>query len=210
MHDLETSLRNLQTEEIDLYWLHRDDLGRPVGEILETLNDQIRAGKVRAIGCSNWRAPRIREAQAYAAQHGLQGFVGDQMRWSLAVVDVEAVGDETTVVMDDDLMAWHLESGQAVIPFSSQARGLFQKMAGGAAPSGPYALAENQARYDRVQRVARESGLSVTQVVLGYLLSQPFPVIPIVGCRTIPQLLDSLSASDVRLAPDQVRALEQG
>ena len=65
--DLDSSLRNLRTDVIDLYWLHRDDVRRPVGEILETLNEQVQAGKIRYFGCSNWTAQRIREAQDHAA-----------------------------------------------------------------------------------------------------------------------------------------------
>ena len=125
--DLEASLRHLQTDRIDLYWLHRDDPHRPAGEIVETLNGQVIAGKVRWFGCSNWRAPRIREAQAYAAGHGLRGFVADQMMWSAAVVDPQAIADRTIVVMDDSLRQLHrslpgcggrfrqaVEGGQAV------------------------------------------------------------------------------------------------
>ncbi len=101
--DLDSSLRNLRTDVIDLYWPHRDDVrARPVGEILETLNEQVQAGKIRYFGCSNWTAQRIREAQDHAAAHGLQGFAGDQMMWSLAVIDRSAIADTTIVGMDDD------------------------------------------------------------------------------------------------------------
>lgn len=69
--DVNASLSHLQTDCIDVYWLHRDDPARPVEEIIHTLNDLVAAGKIRHFGCSNWRAPRIRAANAYAAQHGL-------------------------------------------------------------------------------------------------------------------------------------------
>ena len=85
--DLHASLRHLQTDVIDLYWLHRDDPARPVAEILETLNAAVQAGKIRAFGCSNWRAERLQAANEYAATHGLHGFVASQVLWNLAVVD---------------------------------------------------------------------------------------------------------------------------
>jgi len=69
--DLDESLHYLQTASIDLYWLHRDDPTRPVAEILETLNSQVKQGKIRYFGCSNWRVERIEEAMRYAAEHGL-------------------------------------------------------------------------------------------------------------------------------------------
>jgi aryl-alcohol dehydrogenase-like predicted oxidoreductase len=215
VHDIEASLSNLQTDIIDLYWLHRDDPKRSVQEIIEVLHDQVEAGKIRTFGCSNWRAPRIRAAQAYAAQQGLRGFVADQMQWSLARADPDAVADKTTVAMDDDLYNFHLETGLAAIPYSSQANGFYQKLAGGARDRmsqgmlRTYDHAENRARFGRIQALSEEIGLSVTQIALGYLLSHPFPAIPIVGCKTVEHLRDSLSAADVRLTPEQVQYLSE-
>lgn len=216
VHDLDASLSNLQTDVIDLYWLHRDDLTRPVQEILEVLHDQVEAGKIRTFGCSNWRAPRIRAAQAYAAQRGLRGFVANQMQWSLARADPEAIADKTTVAMDGDLYSYHLETGLAAIPYSSQANGFHQKLASGArdrmSPGmlRTYDHAENRACFNRIQALAEETGWSVTQIALGYLQSHPFPTLPIVGCKNVEHLRDSLSAADVRLSPEQVQYLRGG
>ncbi len=216
LSDLEESLRNLQTDRIDLYWLHRDDPGRPVGEIVETLNAAGKAGKLRAFGCSNWRAGRIRQAQAYATEHGLQGFAADQMLWSMAVVDFTAIGDPTLALIDEELWALHRESGLAAVPYSSQANGLFSKLARGASGElsplhqGMYRNPENLKRLERARRLAQELSLSLTQVVLGYLLSQPFTTLPIIGPKRMDQLLDSLSAGDIQLAPEQVKYLEKG
>src|SRR5947209_8447254 len=80
--DLDDSLRCLQIDTIDLYWLHRDDPTRPVADILATLNEQVAQGKIRYFGCSNWRLPRIQEAMQYAAQQQSTGFVGNQLMWS--------------------------------------------------------------------------------------------------------------------------------
>jgi aryl-alcohol dehydrogenase-like predicted oxidoreductase len=214
IHDLDQSLRHLQTDIIDLYWLHRDAPNHPVEDILETLNDQVKAGKIRYFGCSNWRTERIKAAQEYAAHHGLQGFAANQARWSLAHVDPEAISDKTTVVMDEAMVQYHRQTGLAATPYTAQAQGLFQKLASGAAgqidPNSRrvYPAAENQRRFERVRRLAADTGLSITQIVLGYLQSQPFVTIPIVGCRTLDQLNDSLQAADIRLTPDQLRYLE--
>jgi aryl-alcohol dehydrogenase-like predicted oxidoreductase len=211
VHDLEASLRNLRRGAIDLYWLHRDDPSRPVGEILEVLDEQARAGKIRCYGCSNWRPARIREAQAYAVQHDLQGFVADQMMWSLARAGMSAMADTTMVSMDEEQRRYHLESEMAAIPYSSQANGFYQKMAAGTlAPDAlpRYRSAENEARFQRVQQLSAEIGLSITQIVLGYLQSQPFPTIPVIGCKTMAHLEDSLTGADVRLSAEQVRYLE--
>lgn len=207
--DVDDSLRNLQVETIDLYYLHRDDPTRPVSEIMETLNDQVRAGKLRYLGCSNWRWPLIRAANAYAAEHGLAGFVADQMLWNLAVVDMDALADKTVVNMDAELRQFHADTGLAAVPYSSQAGGVFQKMARGLqARRGMYRSPENIERFVRTQRLSDETGLSITQIVLGYLTSQPFVTVPIVGCKTLTHLEDSLTAMVVRLTPEQVRYLD--
>lgn len=214
--DLNDSLKNLQTEVIDLYWLHRDDPGRPVEEILETLNEQVKEGKIRYFGCSNWQTARIRAAQTYAAEHGLQSFVANQMMWSLAQTDPTGIKDKTIVGMDELMKQYHLETGLAAVPYSSQGNGLFQRLAQGtleqmdAQARATYQVEENRQRFERIKHVAAATGLSVTEIVLGYLQSQPFTTIPIVGCRTKGQLQDSLRAAEVRLEPEQVKYLESG
>jgi aryl-alcohol dehydrogenase-like predicted oxidoreductase len=183
---------------------------------METLRDQVVAGKVRYVACSNWTAPRIREAQDYAAAYGFRGFVADQMLWNLAVIDREALADRTIVMMDKPLRQFHVASELAAVPYSSQAGGLFQKMAAGTLDAtNPgvnrmYPPAENARRFQRIQRLASETGLTVTQIVLGYLLSQPFVTVPIVGCKTLPHLRDTMNAADVRLDPMQIAYLERG
>lgn len=72
--DLAASLEALGVENVDVYYLHRDDESRPVGEILETLNGFVEEGRVKLLGASNWKTARLREANAYAAAHGLKGF----------------------------------------------------------------------------------------------------------------------------------------
>src|SRR5262249_41578104 len=95
LSDLEESLQNLQTDYIDFYWLHRDDPDRPVAEIITPLYEQVQLGKIRYFGCSNWRLERIKEAQQFASTQGLPGFVGNQLRWSLAVPNPLALTDST-------------------------------------------------------------------------------------------------------------------
>lgn len=211
--DMNASLVHLATDFIDLYWLHRDDPKRPAAEIIETLNQQVQAGKIRYFGCSNWRPGRIKAAQVYAKEHLLMGFAGNQMLWSLSKVDMDAVLDKTLADMDAETWQYHRQTGLAAIPYSSQAGGLFNKMANGSLAKldagilSMYPTAENEARFLRIRKVSLESGLSITQVVLGYLLSQPFATIPIVGCHTLSQLNDSLTVSDITLTDEQLRYL---
>ncbi len=138
--DLNASLGHLRTDYIDLYWLHRDDPERPVSEILETLQSQVKAGKIRYYGCSNWRIERLDEARLYAQQNGLDGFAAVQNLWNLAKVNPRGFADPTIVCMDDTLWEYHHKHQVASIPFTSQANGLFQKMVGRNAESLPGSL----------------------------------------------------------------------
>lgn len=99
-HDLESSLGNLGVERIELYWLHRDDPEIDVTEILGELNQHIVAGRIGAIGCSNWTLPRIVSAAECADEQGLIGFSVDQMMWSLSDTDPAALSDQALVLMD--------------------------------------------------------------------------------------------------------------
>jgi aryl-alcohol dehydrogenase-like predicted oxidoreductase len=177
--DLEESLRFLQVETIDLYWLHRDDPTRPVEEIMEALETQARAGKIRYFGCSNWRLERIQAAQRCAAtlRGGACGFAGVQNLWSLAKPNLAEImrRDPTLVVMDDDLWQYHKQTGLAAIPYTSQANGLFQKMDAGGKAALPADLAEQylspetEGRYQRLKLLGQQTGLSTTQIGLGFL-----------------------------------------
>jgi aryl-alcohol dehydrogenase-like predicted oxidoreductase len=216
VQDLDDSLRRLQVDTIDLYWLHRDDENKSVGEILSTLNNQVKAGKIRYFGCSNWKTERIMEAQKYALEHGLQGFSGNQMMWSLATVNRKKLADPTLVPMDKEMKQIHVTNGLTAIPYSSQAQGIFSKLDSGNLIfsenqiSPMYYSLENQNRLKRVQQLAIEHSLTITQVVLGYLLSQPFSTIPIVGCYTVGQLNNCLLAENIQFSEEQIEYLEQG
>ena len=214
--DIEESLANLGTECIDLYWLHRDDPSRPIAEILEFLDEQVRAGRIRYYGCSNWTAGRMAEARAYAAGHGMHGFAANQPMWSLAQPDPDAMSDKTMILMGSKEYAFHRDNRFAAVPYSSQAGGFFTKMQEDRLPSSDSGLVrlyggeENRRRYERAVTIARRLSRTVNEVVLGYLLSQPFPVFPIVGCKTISHLRNSMKAADIRLSRSDLAYLEKG
>ena len=213
--DVTASLKNLNVERIDLYWLHRDDVQRSVAEILESLWELADIGKIRYFGCSNWRAERIQAAQRYAERCGRSGFIANQMMWNAAHIEPRRLPDQTMVAMDAKLKEYHCNSGLTAIPYSSQANGWFQRMAQGTVEqmSAPlqalYTTPQNMLRCYRVQELAKKLDLSVTDVILSYLQSQPFPTIPIVGCRRLEQLIESLRAGDVRLKSEDVHYIER-
>lgn len=216
MHDLDESLTSLQTDYVDLYWLHRDDENRPVEEILETLNEQVQAGKIRSFGCSNWKAHRIQEAVQYTSKTKGKGFVGNQMMWSFAAINTDAVKDKTLHIMDRETMELHKKTKLAAIPYSSQASGFFTKLDNvdhiplAEGIKRKYYNGENIHRLKRIKNVSNQLSVSISEVILGYLTSQPFTTIPIVGCKTIEQLKGSVKAGDLVLSEVMVNYLENG
>lgn len=211
--DLEASLKYLQTDVIDLYWLHRDDVRLPVSDILETMNEQVQSGKIRYFGCSNWTVERIRAAMTYAAEHHIAGFVANQPMWSLAEPNREAFPDKTIVMMNAATLAFHHETRMPVIPYTTQARGFFQKLTAGRLKESDqkqYDNVINRARYERVHELSRRHHVTPTAIVLSYLTSRPFPVVPIIGASNLQQLNDSLKDSDVVLSPDELTYLAHG
>jgi aryl-alcohol dehydrogenase-like predicted oxidoreductase len=210
--DIEASLRYLQTDVIDLYWLHRDDESRPISDILESLNQQVTSGKIRYFGCSNWSLARIQEAITYAQDHHVSGFVANQPMWSLAEPNREAIADKTLVVMDEAHIAFHQKTQMPVIPYASQGRGYFQKREAGqlkAADVRIYENAINEARYERIQALSQAHQVNTEAIVLGYLMSQPFPVFPVIGASHLKQLTDSLKYVDLHLSAE-ILYLEHG
>lgn len=209
--DLEASLNYLQTDVIDLYWLHRDDVSRPVGEILETLNIHIQAGKIRYIGCSNWTVPRIREAQAYATEHQIPGFVANQPLWSLAESIRANIGDQTLVVADVEDIAFHQATQLPMMPYTAQGRGFFQKLAAGTVSEKDrkqYDHPINRTRAGRIHELCQRHQVNISAIVLSYLMSQPFPVIPLISASNLAQLGDSIQYAGLRLSPDELVYLQ--
>ncbi len=210
VHDLDESLASLRIETIDLFWLHRDDPSHPVEELVDTLDAQQKAGKIRWYGASNWKPLRIAAANKYAAETGKTGFSADQVLWNAAPLDQQPYGDPTVDYMTEERYTAHLKTGMAEIPYQSQANGLYNRIHNGTIDQisqslrTMYRMDEAKERYQRMLGLMAVTGLSITQVVLGYLRGQPFTTVPIIGCRNLEQLEDSMSAIDVALTADQI------
>ncbi|WP_274651191.1 aldo/keto reductase [Paenibacillus humicola] len=209
--ELMESLERLQTDYVDLYALHRDDPSVPVGEILEALNEHIEAGRMKAIGASNWTHRRLQEAGEYAASHGLTGFAFSSPNLSLAKTNEPYWAD--CVSADEEMCAWHERTQLPLFSWSSQARGFF---------SGRFSPEDrsnadmvrvfyndgNWERLRRAERMAAEKGVTPIQLSLAYVLNQPFPAAALIGPANIAELQSCYEASQIRLSREELRWLD--
>jgi len=214
--DLNESLDHLQIDTIDLYWLHADNPGAPVGPIIDALIGHQQAKRIRYFGASNWSPQRIVEAQAYAASLGHEGFVAVQPFWGLAKPNAEgAAAAGYGYYYEDGFQAIH-ESGLPMVPYSGQSRGYFTKVAAGGEESlrddlkAMYLNDANRTRLKAVQAVAKRHGATVNEVAVAYLVSQPLQTIPIIGASKPEQLVESVKAVDLKLSPAELTELRAG
>lgn len=211
VNDLEGSLKNLGTDVIDMYILHRDDRQKPVGELLEYLENQVRAGKLRYYGCSNWKAERVKEAREYALAKGLKGFTCNQLMFSLAKVNTEGVADKTLVAMDEATYQYQKESNLSSMAYMSMAKGYFTKKFLNKSLSeelkNMYDNKVNESRY-KILKEAFSNSLDVTAYTLQYIQSAPFSSIPIASFSSLSQLKEAIKGCEERISADVMAALK--
>ena len=204
--DLFSSLEALKTDQVDIWFLHRDNPDMPVGEIVDMVSGLVDQGYIRHLGVSNWTAGRISEALAYAGANGKHPFEISQVQWSLAISTPRSWDDPTLVCMDEAQQAWYKETQFPVMVFSPQARGLFSKVIEQGADSisekvrSRFLLDENLGRIERCRKLCGEKNMNAAGICLSYLTGAPFPVMPIIGCSNPQQVKDSLRFADVILS----------
>lgn len=205
--DLDENLTRLNTDYIDLYMLHRDDPALPVSTIIDYLNEEIDAGRIRTIAASNWQPNRIVEANNYASENNKSGFVACSNNISLAVPMEPMWGG--CVNVDDDARRWHVESQFPLMPWSSQARGFFsgaftQENRDNGDMVRVYYNDDNFERLERAKQLGKKYGFSAIQVSLAYCVHLPFPIFPIVGPANLEEMTSSLGALDLELSNDEM------
>ena len=203
--DLAESIEALGGGPVDLYFLHRDDPSRPVGPLVETLNEHSAAGRIRYFGASNWTTERIQEANAYAAWNGLQGFACSSPGLSLA----EPRGDpwpETVFARSREARAWYRRTQLPLFAWSSQAGGFFAGRRDELVER-VYVDERNLERLRRAEELGARKGFSANEVALAWVLHQPFPTYAIIGPRSPAELHESVAGLGVELTPAEARWL---
>ncbi|MBQ9032474.1 MAG: aldo/keto reductase [Parasporobacterium sp.] len=220
---LEESLARLKTEQVDYYILHRDDPSKPVDEIMETLNDCKAQGKMDRFGASNWSFARIREANDYAAGHGLEGFSAVSPNYCLADYVHDPWGGSVSLSGAEaaGYRAWLEETELPVFNYSSLGRGyLSGKFRTDAdkpieeclwsAPIQEYDSPKNRERLSRAEQLADQKGASVSQICLKWLLMQKMNLFPIVSPTSKEHIREIADVFRVELSDEEARWLQPG
>ena len=207
---LEASLGRLGTDHIDLYWVHAFDGRTPVEETMRALDDAVRQGKVNYVGVSDYPAWKVAEANTLAMLRGWTPFVALQIEYSL----IERTPER-------DLLPMAIDFGMAVTPWSPLGQGaLTGKFLDDSADEdarinqnkdrmgGKYVDDRAQACARAAVEVAKEKGVSPSQVAIAWLLQQPGVTSPIVGARKLDHLTDNLDAAGVQLSHQELKKLD--
>jgi aryl-alcohol dehydrogenase-like predicted oxidoreductase len=208
-HELDQSLRRLQTDYVDLYQIHRWDYETPIEETLEALHDVVKSGKVRYIGASSMHAWQFTKALYLTDLHGWTRFVSMQNHYNLLYREEER-----------EMIPLCQSEGIGVIPWSPLARGRLARPWQGEPTiryetdqfgKSMYSQTEEADRkvVDRLGQVAEQRGVPRAQVALAWLLSKPVITSPIVGATKPHHLQDAVAALSLCLTPEEISALEE-
>jgi aryl-alcohol dehydrogenase-like predicted oxidoreductase len=216
VQSVEASLRRLNTDYIDLLYLHAWDGTTPVDEVMRAMDDLVRAGKVLYLGISDTPAWQVARMQTMAGLRGWSPLVALQIEYSL----IERTGDR-------DLIPMAAELGMGVIPWSPLASGVLTgkytraDLDHGGGSAEAIATRKNMAAAngalserglaiaDVVKNVAADIGTTPSQVALAWTMHNPAVTAPIIGARTPAQLMDNLGALEVRIPDDALASLAE-
>ena len=222
--DLETSLEALRTDWADIWLLHRDDPETPVGEIMEAFQEAWEKGRIRAFGGSNWTAARIREANAYAAAHGLQPMTVSSPQFGLAAQVEDPWGGNCVSVSGPAGAAdraWYRENRTAVVAYSSLGRGMMSGRVRSDDPAGAERLLdsfakkgflypENLERLRRCELLAARKGVPVARIALSWIFHQELNAFAVVSTSRTEGLRENALAAELPLTGEEAAWLDLG
>ena len=207
---IDQSLRRLQMDYVDLYQIHRWDYETPIEETMEALNDVVRSGRARYIGASSMFAWQFSKAQYTAQSRGWTRFVSMQNHYNLVYREEER-----------EMIPLCVDQGVGLIPWSPMARGFFagdRKRGGGGettrSKTDPFAnnlyfRDEDFVVADRAAEMAKERGVTASQIALAWILGKPFVHSPIIGATKMDHLDQAIAALDIKLSDDDTKRLDE-
>jgi aryl-alcohol dehydrogenase-like predicted oxidoreductase len=204
----------MQTDHVDIYFMHRDNRQVPVGEFVDAINEQVKLARIRGpFGGSNWTRARMDEAIAYARKKKKAGPTVLSNNFSLAKM-LKPIWKGTVSAGTPAWRKWLTERQMPNFSWSSQARGFFTERAGRNKLDDELVRTwyseGNFARRERAVELGRELKAKPIHIALAYVLNQPFPSVPLIGPRKLGELDDSLKALRIKLTPEQLKWLENG
>ncbi len=202
---IDGSLERLKTDHLDIWMFHRDDPSLRVGPLMDALDEEVQAGRLKAIGASNWTTARIQEANDYAHAQSKTPFVASSPNFSLAKAN-EPFWPDTVVTGRRD-REWFVRNRFLLIAWSSLGRGFFAK----ADPLDRrdadlvrvFYSDDNFARKARAEEFAEAKGMTMFEVALGYVINQRFPVVALNGAETPDQVATSARAGSLQLSSEE-------
>jgi aryl-alcohol dehydrogenase (NADP+) len=211
---VEGSLRRLQTDYIDLYQLHGPDPRTPIDETLRALEDVVRGGKVRYVGCSNFMAYQLARAIGRSEAMGVVRFDSIQPRYNLLFREIER-----------ELLPLCAEDGVGVIPYNPLAGGLLtgkHNPDAGPEEGSRFTLGSAAERYqdrywhegmfetvEQIRPIAQEVDMTMAQLAVAWVAANPVITAPIIGASRPEQLDDTLKAIETALPPDAKKRLDE-
>ena len=203
---LDASLRRLQTDHVDLYWMHQWDRHTPVEETLATLDDLVRSGKVHAVGLSNTPAWWVAEAATTSRFRGWEPIAALQVEYSLLARSVEG-----------ETIGAAQRFGLGITPWSPLASGVLSgkysrtttavEGSGRTAYTAPHLTESTFVLLDALEEIAEEHGTTVAAVALAWVRQRSAVTSTLIGARTLEQLQANLASVDVTLTDEQISEL---
>ena len=210
MHAIDASLTRLGLDHVDLYQIHRFDRTTPVEETMEALSDVVKSGKALYIGASSMYAWQFAKMQQAAKENGFSRFVTMQNHYNLIYREEER-----------EMIPLCVDQGVGIIPWSPLARGFlagnrrrqdFGETSRAKGDEMAQRMYYNESDFrvvDRVAEIAGKRGISNVRVALAWMLAKPYVTAPIIGASKLEQLDDLAKAVEVKLSPEEIKALEE-
>ena len=210
LDSIDKSLQRLGMEYVDLYQIHRWDHETPIDETMEALNDVVRLGKARYIGASSMYAWQFAKALHTSETHGWTKFVSMQNHYNLVYREEER-----------EMIPLCIDQGIGLIPWSPMARGFFagnRKRGGGGeterANNDPFGNSlyfrdEDFTVAERAAEVAKDCGVTGSQIALAWILSKPYVTAPIIGSTKLIHLDQAIAALNIKLSEEEIKRLEE-
>ena len=205
LEQLDASLRRLDTDYIDLYYIHRFDADVPVEETMEVLHDVIKAGKVRYIGASSMWAWQFAKMQHAADLRGWTRFVAMENQYNLLKREEER-----------EMLPMCTDLGVGCVPYSPLGKGRLARPWGQHTQRADtdqvartFDLDVDQPVVEAVQRIAEKRGVQMAQIAMAWVLSKPVVTAPIVGATKTHHLADAAAALEIQLTEEEISHLEE-